>query len=436
VINGYRGIALAADPVRGVLAEWRRPGPDGPVTETAWLSPAYIAAGGLSHGTAMTVASAQGSTAGLTLVYGLGLDPHQLYTAMSRDREAAHLYLPRTLLEDDTDRAIHGQSATPAEELQRAITAYARTLAEDHADRLVLAELGRVPEPLTRAQPEQTTHWQQRSYGQYFTGELEPLAARYLDAAARLAAWDQRTSPGYNQALAGNGPTAQRLHEQLDQLRRAAGAEALLPDARDTLDQARADFGTARQAYADASMQLTRSRLALALDGTSRRSLRADRDTASTSMQAAAESQRAAQDEIKQLTAAASAPYRPITPTSPWREGQATADLTRLTSTWDTRQSDTISRDIQTARRQAAEPGDHAIASQLHVTTPAEARKTAAEITAELHLRTTTSPERALSDDIQRAETRHQHHHPSPAPLITPTMHPDPYITPEPGITP
>jgi hypothetical protein len=345
VLNGYRGIALATDPVRGVLAEWRRPGPDGPVTEAGWLSPAYIAADGLSHGTAMTVASAQGSTAGLTLSYGLGLDPHQLYTAMSRDREAAHLYLPRNLLEDDTDRAIHGDPATPAE------------------------ELGRLPEPLASAQPEHSAHWQQRPYGQYFTGQLEPLAARYLDAAARLAAWDQRTSPGHDQALAGNGPAAQQLHQQLDQLRHAASAEAQLPAARDTLHQVRADFETARQAYADASTQLTRSRLALALDGTSKRSLRADRDTASTSMQTAAGSQRVAQDQIRELTAAASAPYRCATLASPWREGQATADLTRLTSTWDTRQSDAISRDIQTARRQAAECGDHAIASQLHVTT-------------------------------------------------------------------
>ena len=435
VLNGYRGIALVADPVRGVLAEWRRPGPDGPVTETGWLSPAYIAAGGLSHGTAMTVASAQGSTAGLTLVYGLGLDPHQLYTAMSRDRDAAHLYLPCSLLEDDTDRAIHGDPATPAEELQRAITAYARTLAEDRADRLVLAELGRVPEPLP-AQPEQTPSWQQRPYGQYSTGELEPLAARYLDAAARLAAWDQRTSPGHNQALAGNGPAAQRLHQQLDQLRRAAGAESLLPVARDTLDQARADFGIAQQAYADASAQLTRSRLALALDGTSRRSLGADRESASASMQTAAQTQRAAQDQIKELTAAASAPYRPITLASPWREGQATADLTQLTSTWDTRQSDAISRDILTARRQAAEPGDHAIASQLHVTIPAEARKTAAEITAELHLCTTTSPEQALSDDIGRIRAHQHSHQPSPVPLLSLFLQPDPSITPEPDITP
>jgi len=434
VINGYRGIAQAADPVRGVLAEWRRPSPDGLVTETGWLSPAYIAAGGVSHGTAMTVASAQGSTADNVLIYGLGLDPHQLYTAMSRDREAAHLYLPRNLLEDDTDRAIHGQPATPAEHLHRTVAAYARTLADDHADRLVLTELGRVPEPLA-TQPEHAAHWQQRPYGQYFTPELEQLAGEYLDAAARLAAWDQRTRPAEDQALADGGPAATALHQRLDRLQHAAAAEAQLPAARDTLSQARAGYETARQASADASTQLTRSRLSLVLDGTSRRSLRADRETAAASMQESAEAQRAAQDQIKELTAAASAPYRPVTLARPWQEGQATADLDRLTSQWDDQILQAISRDIHTAREQAAEPGDHAIASQLHVTTTAEARQSATEITAELQTRTTASPAQQLRDDIQRAETRTPRHQPSAAPLMAPYpyIQPDPYITPEPG---
>lgn len=98
----------------------------------------------------------------------------------------------------------------------------------------------------------------------------------------------------------------------------------------------------ARQALAD---QLREIRLAAGLTGRALAAgagwLRADRDTAS--MQAAAQTQRAAQDQIKVLTAATSAPYRPVTLASPWREGQATADLTQLTSQWGTRQSDAIS---------------------------------------------------------------------------------------------
>ncbi|MEU0480914.1 MobF family relaxase [Streptosporangium sp. NPDC006013] len=144
VLNGYRGVVVAIHRDRSVSVQWRRLGADGPALVVERVTPAYIAAGGLSHGTAMTVAAAQGLTSHHTLIYGMGLDPHTLYAAMSRDRISARLYLPRTVLESDADRARHGEPRNAAEELHRALDAYAATLQGDRADQLLTPE----PEPI------------------------------------------------------------------------------------------------------------------------------------------------------------------------------------------------------------------------------------------------------------------------------------------------
>ncbi|MER7613379.1 MobF family relaxase [Nonomuraea wenchangensis] len=134
VLNGYRGQVTAIDADGRVQVEWRHSGPDGATLARQWISPFYIAGGGLSYGTAMTVAAAQGLTAEHALIYGMGLDPHTLYSAMTRDRETARLYLPRELLETDADRVRHGRVRGPADELQRVLAAYAATLEGERAD--------------------------------------------------------------------------------------------------------------------------------------------------------------------------------------------------------------------------------------------------------------------------------------------------------------
>ncbi|GAA2301927.1 hypothetical protein GCM10010149_59030 [Nonomuraea roseoviolacea subsp. roseoviolacea] len=146
VLNGYRGRVMAFDAQRRVLVEWRAPHPDGPRLEREWIEADYIAGGGLSYGTALTVAATQGATVDRALVYGHGLDPHSLYAAMSRNREAVHLYLPRELLETDADRARRGAPDSCEVELQRALAAYAATLYGDRADHLLTPE----PEPIAR----------------------------------------------------------------------------------------------------------------------------------------------------------------------------------------------------------------------------------------------------------------------------------------------
>ncbi|HKT00696.1 MAG TPA: MobF family relaxase, partial [Rugosimonospora sp.] len=149
VLNGFRGIVTAIDGTGRVQVEWRQPGEDGPALVREWVTPAYIAGGGLSLGYAITAAKAQGLTAARALVYGGGMDAHVLYPAMSRDRWRADLWLAQNLIEDPTDAVRHGPAATEAEALARTVAAYAAALERDLPDRLVLTELGRHPDPIT-----------------------------------------------------------------------------------------------------------------------------------------------------------------------------------------------------------------------------------------------------------------------------------------------
>ncbi|MFI7455446.1 AAA family ATPase [Nonomuraea sp. NPDC049714] len=173
VLNGYRGRVRAIDDQRRVLVEWRAPHPDGPRLQQEWITSDYIAAGGLSYGTAMTVAATQGVTVDRALVYGMHLDPHSLYASMSRDREAVRLYLPRELLETDADRARLGEPDGYPVELQRALAAYANMLQGDRADRLVTVE----PHPIARQHAERVSEL-----------ELAPQADAQR-AVERLADW-------------------------------------------------------------------------------------------------------------------------------------------------------------------------------------------------------------------------------------------------------
>ncbi|MEU8251987.1 MobF family relaxase [Nonomuraea sp. NPDC048916] len=200
VLNGYRGHVTAIDSRRGVQVEWRQAGQDGAALVREWVSPAYIAAGGLSYGTAMTVASAQGLTSGHTFVYGVGLEPNSVYTALSRDQHSAHLYLPLELLESDADRLRQGPVRDPADELQRALAAYATALYGDRADRLLIPE----PEPIayqTRSTPPPARA------PQPLDAELERARAELqaADRAAQLAVQRARVLKSLTKSLYGVG---------------------------------------------------------------------------------------------------------------------------------------------------------------------------------------------------------------------------------------
>ena len=139
VLNGYRAVVTDVDADRQVRIEWRRPDPHAPGghrTEAAWITPAQIADGHLSHGYAMTIAAAQGMTCDLALGSGVGADAHTLYPALTRARESTHLWLARTAVEDDTTSAVLGP-ATDHDRLARTIAAYADQLERDRPDSLI-----------------------------------------------------------------------------------------------------------------------------------------------------------------------------------------------------------------------------------------------------------------------------------------------------------
>jgi hypothetical protein len=144
VLNGYRGVALVVDQHRGVQVGWTRPADGGgTVTESAWLAPAAIAAGDLSHGYALTVAAAQGQTCERALLYGgVGADDaHTLYPGLTRARERTDLWIPRTLMEDPETTARHGEPDGPDDQLARAVAALAAALDQSRPDGLITPHL-------------------------------------------------------------------------------------------------------------------------------------------------------------------------------------------------------------------------------------------------------------------------------------------------------
>lgn len=144
VLNGYRGVVRDVRADQGVLVEWRRPSPHGGhLLQQAWMSARDIAEGRLTHGYAMTIGSAQGLTADVAIAYGLHADAHSLYPALSRARDASHLFLPLRDLEDDVTRIRLGAPRTDAERLDRAVAAYGRQLENDADDVMVTDELAR-----------------------------------------------------------------------------------------------------------------------------------------------------------------------------------------------------------------------------------------------------------------------------------------------------
>lgn len=151
VLNGYRGVVLAVNDHRHVLVEWRSADGRGLVRD--WVTPGYIAEGGLSLAYAITVAKSQGMTCEQAIVYGVGLDANTLYPALTRSRGRTDLILPRTLLEAPERQRELGQPATPGEALARAVAALADQVQGDRPQDVVLRELGQLLEPIAANPP-------------------------------------------------------------------------------------------------------------------------------------------------------------------------------------------------------------------------------------------------------------------------------------------
>ena len=262
VLNGYRGLVREVDPERGALVEWRREGE----VERAWIGPAALERGDLSHGYAVTIAAAQGVTVDRCHVYGLGADAHGLYAGMSRAKERTDLYLPAVELEKTEVRQRLGEARSDQERCARVISAYADTLTQDPPG-LVLAELEESAPPIGQVAPARHEHGRvqeherDRARSRDREEVPEPAAG---DAPATETAADrsperetghrqEHERPGREDAAptpwrpltleevhAGQGPHCQAVADQVAELdRRAAELEASLPELREESQAAR-----------------------------------------------------------------------------------------------------------------------------------------------------------------------------------------------------
>ena len=146
VLNGYRGVIETIGADGGVAVAWRRAGPDGDVEQRARLSPAYIAAGGVSLGYAMTGHKAEGMTVeadwmrpdgvhqgGSVLVNAVGMDEPGMHVATSRHRDRVHIFAGRDQLEDANTTHDLGVPTSAAERQGRVIAALAEHAATHSA---------------------------------------------------------------------------------------------------------------------------------------------------------------------------------------------------------------------------------------------------------------------------------------------------------------
>jgi conjugative relaxase-like TrwC/TraI family protein len=176
VLNGFRGTVTEVT-AAGVRIQWRRTGPDGPEHHQALISAQSIAAGGLAHGYALTIAAAQGLTAEHAIVYGPGADAQSLYPAITRARQASHLWLPAQVVESETTRARLGEARTDAEQLHRAVTAYAASLTQE-PDGMVSDELAEQPDGVVQhPEPPPAVAERRRSAEPVPPGPADPTAS-------------------------------------------------------------------------------------------------------------------------------------------------------------------------------------------------------------------------------------------------------------------
>ncbi|MER8237559.1 AAA family ATPase, partial [Streptomyces sp. NPDC094049] len=192
ILNGFRGVITAIGEDRSVEVTWRTAQrlPDGSrATESAWMSPADIAAGTLSLGYAMTVAASQGLTCDTSLLYGHGANAFAAYPGLTRGRTANHLWLPLDVVEDERTRQELGAARTEIERLHRAVQAFARYLGQSRPDTLVSDELRPAPEPAARV-PHQVETDQARQ-----DAEAAVEQARRRVVSARAARMRSTTTP-------------------------------------------------------------------------------------------------------------------------------------------------------------------------------------------------------------------------------------------------
>jgi len=217
VLNGYRGHAVEVDAQRGVHVEWRESGQ----VHRSWLKADHIAKGGLSHGYALTIASAQGLTSSTCQVLALGANAHATYPAMSRVKKRSTLWVPTAELEAEDVQEALGPARTDAERLDRALTAFGATLT-DGDDAMITDEIDGREREFTGQTPGPMLSVEQARSGQGPTMAEAAPRIQELHEAARQAA--QRAEELHTQLvdlntqLEGRRWRTRPLREKLEQV--------------------------------------------------------------------------------------------------------------------------------------------------------------------------------------------------------------------------
>lgn len=228
VLNGYRGVVIGVDGVRGARVQWRTPGSGH--TESAWITPAAIARGDLAHAYATTVASAQGQTCQRAILYGAGADAHVLYPGLSRAKDRTDLWVPLNLVEDPQETARLGKAKDEDERVRRAVAALGKAVATDRPDELIGPDvLDAAPRPGSSPRASRGKPWPAPKVGREHipgrgtapdrltpeeitrraaaTGPRTPTLTRrptaHEEAVRQAAYWQERTAAAVAQATSG-----------------------------------------------------------------------------------------------------------------------------------------------------------------------------------------------------------------------------------------
>ncbi|WP_157495428.1 MobF family relaxase [Kutzneria sp. 744] len=139
VLNGVRGVVLDITDDGEVLVEWQQETADGDRTAGAVLSPAYLAAGGVELGYAMTVHLSEGltvqdqweqrngTTSGATVLFAAaGADNPAAHVATSRHRGAVYIFAGRDEVETDSDTYERGRPRGRDQLVNRIVAALAQ----------------------------------------------------------------------------------------------------------------------------------------------------------------------------------------------------------------------------------------------------------------------------------------------------------------------
>ena len=132
LLNGTRAVVTAVHPRRGTVQVHTEHG------QRVVLDRDWLAGGHVEPGYATTVHKAQGLTVDTTLIYGTGpLTREHAYVALSRGRQANHIYLAVDSLDYDicgphVDDARRDETALAADLLERISTSTSHQLASSH----------------------------------------------------------------------------------------------------------------------------------------------------------------------------------------------------------------------------------------------------------------------------------------------------------------